>query len=87
MHRTYVGPTSARCRQTPADIPPSSRYRPDVGMFAGYLAHSDVTIYVLNAIQSCYTLHDRWLGGIGRVVPIARCSKCSDWFVIAERLS
>ena len=35
MHRTYVGPTSARCRQTPADIPPSSRYRPDVGMFAG----------------------------------------------------
>ena len=38
MHRTYVGPTSARCRQTPADIPPSSRYRPDVGMFAGVLA-------------------------------------------------
>jgi len=37
MHRTYVGPTSARCRQTPADIPPSSRYRPDVGMFAGYV--------------------------------------------------
>jgi len=36
MHRTYVGPTSARCRQTPADIPPSSRYRPDVGMFAGF---------------------------------------------------
>jgi len=35
MHRKYVGPTSARCRQTPADIPPSSRYRPDVGMFAG----------------------------------------------------
>jgi len=35
----------------------------------------------------CYTLHDRRLGGIGRVVPIARCSRCSDWFVIAERLS
>jgi len=35
MHKTYVGPISDRYRQTPADMPPSSRYRPDVGMFAG----------------------------------------------------
>ena len=33
-----------------------------------YLAHSDVTICVQNA-----TWHDRRLGGIGRVVPIAHC--------------
>ena len=50
-----------------------------------YLAHSDITIYVIEC-YTCYTLHDRRLGGIGRVVPIARCSRCSDWFVIAERL-
>ena len=37
--------------------------------------------------HACYTLHDRRWGGIGRVVPNARCSRCSDWFVIAERLS
>jgi len=35
----------------------------------------------------CYTFHDRRLGGIGREVPIARCSRCLDWFGIAEGLS
>jgi len=48
-----------------------------------YLAHSDIIIYVYRMLY----MHDRRLGGIGRVVSIARCSRCSDWFVIAERLS
>ena len=53
MHRTYVGPTSARCWQTPADIPPSSRYRPDVGMFAGkgLLTHIVLRRHVISTMR------------------------------------
>jgi len=44
-------------------------------------------LYMHRHMFTCYTLHDRRLGRINRVVPIAHCSRCSDWSVIAERLS
>jgi len=54
MHKQYmyVGPISFRYRKTPADMPPSSRYRPHVGMFAGYMLYEakDVSTNHVNII-------------------------------------
>ena len=59
MHRTYVGPTSARYQQTPADIPPSSRYRPDVGMFAGTLISTPSPVDIVQyTVQNALSIAD-----------------------------